>query len=143
MTRSPLILPREVSNVEGHQFRAARGERHAEGDQRPVAQRNQAFAFDGPEQLGGHVRIGRRLAVGARPDRQTATKAGGAGVSMPRQARDLAIGAPPPSALKRQPVPAGQQPSRGGGASRLTWYFLTDALSCPARACLIVRRAAT
>ncbi len=60
----PFGVPLEIGHVECHQLGAAGRERHAEGDQRAVAQRCQTAALDRPEQLHDHIGVGGRLAVG-------------------------------------------------------------------------------
>ena len=59
-------LPGKVLDVEGDELGAAYGERHAEGQDRAVAERGEAVALNGPEQLqhdddGGGLSVGRVL----------------------------------------------------------------------------------
>ena len=47
--RRPRSCQARSADIEGDEFGAAGGERHAEGDQRAVAQRREGVALDGPE----------------------------------------------------------------------------------------------
>ena len=61
VTRTPLLAPLEVGDIERHQLGAAGRQRHAEGQQRPVAQRRQPVARDGAEQQQDESRRRRAL----------------------------------------------------------------------------------